>query len=312
MLADVGVAGEKAASIPIQVIGGSSARVPSQCLAIPVNPFLPNSGNENTLDTLGANGILGIGGYPWDCGTYCTSGIPSAAGYPYYVCPTAQACSPVNVQAADQAINPVAAVASSDNNGVLVTLPSVPATGAANGTITGSLTFGIGTQSDNTLASGATVYGLDQYGIIPQITYNGVQYTSSTNTNILDTGSNALSFLDATTLVSVGIVDCANATGFYCPPSTVPFTVTLSGANSTSGTITFSIMNADTLFASGNAAFNDLGGDGGTGPSIDTLDFGLPFFFGKSVYVGMMPGLFTGESVAPSAATSAAYGYYAF
>ena len=71
-------------------------------------------------------------------------------------------------------------------------------------------------------------------------------------------------------------------------------------------------MNADTLFASGNAAFNDLGGDGGTGPSNDALDFGLPFFFGKSVYVGMMPGLFAGESAAPSAATSATYGYYAF
>ena len=71
-------------------------------------------------------------------------------------------------------------------------------------------------------------------------------------------------------------------------------------------------MNADTLFASGNAAFNDLGGDGGTGPSNDSLDFGLPFFFGRSVYVGMMPGLFSGESAAPSAATSATYGYYAF
>ena len=312
MLADVGVAGEKAASIPIQIIGGSSAGVPSQCLAIPVNPSLPNGGNENSIETLGANGILGIGGYPWDCGTYCTSGAPSAAGYPYYVCPTGQACSPVNVQAADQAINPVAAVASSDNNGVLIKLPSVPATGAADGTITGSLTLGIGTQSDNALTGGATVYGLDQYGNIPQITYNGVQYTSPTNINVLDTGSNAFSFLDATTLASVGIVDCANAAGFYCPPSTVPFTVTFSGANSTSGTITFSIMNALTLFASGNAAFNDLGGDGGASPSNDALDFGLPFFFGKSVYVGMMPGLFTGESAAPSAATSAAYGYYAF
>jgi hypothetical protein len=216
------------------------------------------------------------------------------------------------VQTTAQVTNPVAAFSSSDNNGVLVTLPSVPATGAADGTIMGSLTFGIGTQSDNALASGATVYGLDQYGNIPQITYKGVQYTSPTNTNILDTGSNAFSFLDAATLASVGIVDCANATGFYCPASSVPFTVTFSGANSTSGAIAFSITNADTLFASGNAAFNDLGGAGGTGPANDNLDFGLPFFFGKSVYVGMMPGLFTGESAAPGAATSAAYGYYAF
>ena len=252
--------------------------------------------------------LLGRSGDPWDRGTYCTSGNLSVAGYPYYVCPTGQACSSVNVQTTDQPVNPVAAVASSDNNGVLVTLPSVPATGAANGTITGSLTFGIGTQSDNALPGGATVYGLDQYGNIPQVTYNGVRYTSPTNTNVLDTGSNAFLFLDATTLAPSGIIQCADAPGFYCPTSTVSFTVTLSGANSTSGTITFSIMNADTLFAGGNAAFNDLGGDGGTGPSNDSLDFGLPFFFGKSVYVGMMPGLFAGES----AATSAAYGYYAF
>jgi len=313
MLADVGITGEKASSIPIQIIGGTSAGVPSQCLATPVNPTLPNGGNDDTLEALGANGILGIGGYPWDCGSYCTSPSNlSAAGYPYYVCPTGQVCSPVNAQPADQATNPVAAFSSSDNNGVLVTLPSVPATGAVNGTITGSLIFGIETQSNNTVASSATVYGLDQYGNIPQITYKGVQYISPSNTIVLDTGSGAIDFLDATTLASVGIVDCVNATGFYCPASSVPFSVTLSGANSTSGTITFSIMNADTLFASGNAAFNDLGGAGGTNPSNDSLDFGLPFFFGRSVYVGMMPGLFSGESAAPSAATSATYGYYAF
>jgi hypothetical protein len=313
MLADVGITGEKASSIPIQIIGGTSAGVPSQCLATPVNPTLPNGGNDDTLEALGANGILGIGGYPWDCGSYCTSPSNlSAAGYPYYVCPTGQVCSPVNAQPADQATNPVAAFSSSDNNGVLVTLPSVPATGAVNGTITGSLIFGIETQSNNTLASSATVYGLDQYSNIPQITYKGVQYTSPSNTIVLDTGSEAINFLDATTLASVGIVDCTDAPGYYCPTGTVPFSVTLSGANSTSGTITFSIMNADTLFASGNAAFNDLGGDGGTGPSNDSLDFGLAFFFGRSVYVGMMPGLFSGESAAPSAATSATYGYYAF
>jgi hypothetical protein len=195
---------------------------------------------------------------------------------------------------------------------VLVTLPSVPATGAVNGTITGSLIFGIETQSNNALASSATVYGLDQYGNIPQITYKGVQYTSPSNTIVLDTGSEAINFLDATTLTSVGIVDCTDAPGYYCPTGTVPFSVTFSGANSTSGTITFSIMNADTLFASGNAAFNDLGGAGGTSPSNDSLDFGLPFFFGRTVYVGMMPGLFTGESSAPSAGTNATYGYYAF
>ncbi len=68
MLADVGIEGEKASSIPIQVIGGNSFDVPGACTAIPINPGLPNAGNDDTLDALGANGILGVGGYAWDCG----------------------------------------------------------------------------------------------------------------------------------------------------------------------------------------------------------------------------------------------------
>jgi len=314
MAADVELAGEKAPSVPIQVIGGTTLDVPGACIAVPITPGLPNGGNDDTVEALGANGILGIAGYPWDCGPDCGALVltpPGVTSDPYYICPSGQ-CEQVAVSTAQQATNPVAAFSSADNNGVLITLPSVPATGAADGTVSGSLIFGIGTQSDNALASSATVYGLDGFGNIPEATYNSVQYTSPNNTIILDTGSDAFYFLDATTLASVGIVDCTDNTGYYCPSKTVPFTVTLAGANSTSGTITFSIANADTVFGSGNAAFNDLGADGGTSPSTDDLDFGLPFFFGRSVYVGMMPGVWNTESPPPSAASSATNGYYAF
>ncbi|MGA2475512.1 MAG: DUF3443 family protein [Terriglobia bacterium] len=317
LVADVELAGEKASSVPIQVIGDNSFAVPSQCLATPVNPSLPNGGNEDTVATLGANGILGLGGfgYPLDCGSYCTSSSDlTQSGYPYYVCPAGQACSATTVPTQDQATNPVAAFSSADNNGVLVTLPSIPATGAANGTVSGSLIFGIGTQSDNALASSATVYALDEYGNIAAFTYNGISYTSPTNWSVLDTGSSYLAFLDANTLASVGIIECADAPGLYCPTSTIPFTVTALVAINPSGTgtMTFNIMNADTLFNTNNAAFNDLGGDSGTSPANDFFDFGLPFFFGRSVYIGMMPGVFTGESSAPSGAASATNGYYAF
>jgi len=317
LVADVELAGEKASSVPIQVIGDNSFAVPSQCLATPVNPSLPNGGNEDTVATLGANGILGLGGfgYPLDCGSYCTSSSDlTQSGYPYYVCPAGQACSATTVPTQDQATNPVAAFSSADNNGVLVTLPSIPATGAANGTVSGSLIFGIGTQSDNALASSATVYALDEYGNIAAFTYNGISYTSPTNWSVLDTGSSYLAFLDANTLASVGIIECADASGLYCPTSTIPFTVTALVAINPSGTgtMTFNIMNADTLFNTNNAAFNDLGGDSGTSPANDFFDFGLPFFFGRSVYIGMMPGVFTGESSAPSGAASATNGYYAF
>ena len=194
LVADVELAGEKASSVPIQVIGDNSFAVPSQCLATPVNPSLPNGGNEDTVATLGANGILGLGGfgYPLDCGSYCTSSSDlTQSGYPYYVCPAGQACSATTVPTQDQATNPVAAFSSADNNGVLVTLPSIPATGAANGTVSGSLIFGIGTQSDNALASSATVYALDEYGNIAAFTYNGISYTSPTNWSVLDTGSSS-------------------------------------------------------------------------------------------------------------------------
>jgi hypothetical protein len=277
-------------------------------------PVLSGYGNDDTVAMLGANGILGVAVYPWDCGSYCTdTSNLTASGYYYYVCPTGQACSATTWPVSGQATNPVAAFSSADNNGVLITLQSVPVSGAASGAVSGSLIFGIGTQTDNALVSSATVYGLDEYLNIPEITYNGVEYTSPSNQPIvLDTGSNGLYFLDATTLAPVGIIECADNPGWYCPTSTIPFSMTAYGANSTSGTITFSIVSADTLFATGNAAFNDLGGDGGTSPSSDEFDFGLPFFFGRSVYIGMTPGQFTGETPAPSAATSATNGYYAF
>ncbi len=60
-LADVEIGGEKAPSIAVQVIAGNTFAVPSStCLTSPVNPQLPNNGNEDTVATLGANGILGI------------------------------------------------------------------------------------------------------------------------------------------------------------------------------------------------------------------------------------------------------------
>ena len=155
---------------------------------------------------------------------------------------------------------------------------------------------------------------MDEYGNIPAVTYNGVQYSSPNNTIVLDTGSNLIYFLDASTLASAGIIECTDNAGFYCPASTIPFSMTALGGSGTSGTIAFNVMNADTLFATNNAAFNDIAGDGGTSAVTDDLDFGLPFFFGRTVYVGMMPGQYSNETSPPSTASTeiAPYGYYAF
>ena len=265
--ADIAMAGETASSVPIQLIDSSNPTtlpVPSACAS-------GGGTNENTVSALGANGILGIGIFQQDCGSACTSSSSSVPSL-YYLCPNS-VCQVTTVPLTFQLQNPVW-MFSQDNNGVLISLPSVPDTGAP--TVSGSLIFGIDTQSNNALGS-AQIYTTDAYGNF-QTTYNNIAYSQS----FIDSGSNALYFLDSTTL---GIQDCTNNPGFYCPASPVSYTVTNTGLNGTSGPVTINVANADALFQANNglnAAFNNLAGDSG-----GDFDFGLPFFFGRDVFVGI-------------------------
>lgn len=146
------------------------------------------------------------------------------------------------------------------------------------------MTFGIGTQTDNGVGA-ARAQAVDQFGNFTA-TFNGVAY----NASFIDSGSSFLSFLDSPTS---GLPLCANTTiaaGFYCPVSPVAFSPITSGPNPASAstlvssTITFSIANANTLINTANAALNDLGGPFG---SPVQFDFGLPIFFGRTLYFGI-------------------------
>jgi len=265
--------------VPIQIIAAApSFGVPSSCLAMPPSPGVTI--DRNTLDNLGGNGILGIGNFAQDCGGYCVT----TSANQYFACPGGE-CASADVPLQHQLWNPVAAFSSADTNGVLISLPPVPAGGAAS--VTGSLIFGIGTQSNNGIGS-AQVYEIDAYGYFPQVVYNGVTYASPYNGSFIDSGSDAIYFSDATSLAPAGIVECkGNLAGYYCPNSTIQFNVTAYGANNVSGAVQFSIANASSLFNSGFAAFNDVGGDSGAGFSTDYVDLGLPFFLGRPVFVGI-------------------------
>lgn len=301
LVADVAIAGEKAYSVPIQVIGDTVSSVPaSSCLSLGTGPSLA------TVAALGSNGILGIGTYIQDCGPDCAAG-QTFTPYPYYVCPQGT-CQTTPLPVAQQVANPVAFFAK-DNNGVEIVLPSIPAAGApslpytsADGTgmiSAGLLIFGVGTESNNGLGS-ATLYAADANGNFPTVGYNNTSHTSE---GFLDTGSNALYVLDAQTL---GIQDCFD-NPFYCPNSPLALSLSISGANGSAGTVTLDIANADTLFSTspGFAAFNNLGGPSGEGLSTDYFDLGVPFFFGRSVFVGI-----AGTTVPNNA--SAPDGYFAF
>jgi hypothetical protein len=255
--ADVPLGGEIGQNVPIQVMADPTltASAPSACQQAPA--FAQPS-------DLGANGILGIGVAPQDCGGQCVSNSPTGH---YYVCSGAT-CSVANQQLAQQVGNPVQYF-STDNNGVILEMPALGATGAASAS--GTLVFGIDTQSNNTLAgSGATVLATDSSGDFTA-TYNGVTFSDNA---YFDSGSNVLFFQDSTI--------ATNGLKYYVPSSTLARSVTITGGNAVNATIQFNVANANTLFASGNYAFNNLGSYLNA-----TFDMGMPFFYGRHVYYGI-------------------------
>jgi len=267
-MADVTISSETASNIPVNVDGDAAfTAIPASCSSGGVS--------DNNLASLGANGILGVGLFSEDCGPACVSGGAPPLGT-YFSCP-ASGCVPAFVSLAQQVQNPVAHFAT-DNNGVILELPAVGANGAA--TATGALVFGIGTQSNNGLGS-AVVLAANGNGDFTT-TFAGQNVTRS----FIDSGSNGIFFLDAST---TGIAACSknsSTPGFYCPSATQNLTATQKAVSPSTATsaVAFSIANANNLVNANPAstAFNNLGG-----PSAGIFDWGLPFFLGRNVFVAI-------------------------
>jgi hypothetical protein len=261
--ADMTIAGESARSLPVQVIGSSAfSVVPDDCSS--TGPA------ENTVEEFGANGIIGIGVFEQDCGSGCAGTADNGV---YYSC-SATACNPIAAPLNSQVLNPIP-LFPADNNGSIIELPSVASPGAA--TLTGSLIFGIDTESNNA-SSGKTVIDVDpDEGEFTTVFAGSSQPLTA---SFLDTGSNGLYFNDS------GIAACTDSdyTGFYCPASDQSFSATLEAASgATSTSVSFTVGNAATV---GEDDPDDLvlptlaGSYLGTTP---TFDWGLPFYFGRSV-----------------------------
>ena len=270
-MADVQLGGEAAAGLPIQLIGEKTYAMPTGCTGTAITDF----------QTLAANGILGVGLYLQDCGAACARPATSRSNPGvYYACtgPTS-GCSVASVPTVQQVPNPVAYFPV-DNNGVIIQLPSISESGAPS--VPGLLVFGIGTQANNGLGS-AAVLALDGSGFTATaFPVGGTAYTS-----ILDSGSNGLFFLDATT---TGLNMCTGGLkDFYCPTATTALSATMVTASGSGARVDFSVANASRLNA--NAfAFSNLAGamPGFPGdPTLPAFDWGLPFYFGRSVYTAI-------------------------
>lgn len=260
--ADVVLGGKIANNVPIQLMADTAFNTAaSSCSA----------GNDamTTPADMGGNGIIGIGILKEDCGAWCSS--HSGNGF-YFTC-VDSACTSLIGNKTDRAIqvkNPLT-LFTGDNNGFIVDLPAVSSSGTAS--ITGSLIFGIGTQANNKFNSGVFLQ--------PNATGNfstaiGVRTWSA---GFIDTGSNGIYF------DYPDLAPCGSNTHFYCPSSPLTLSATLTGLNLAPIGVSTMVGNALSMFSSPQkAALPGLAGPIGISQSFD---WGLPFFYGRRVFIAI-------------------------
>jgi hypothetical protein len=155
-----------------------------------------------------------------------------------------------------------------NNNGVLVSMPTVGTAGLTS--VSGTLYFGVNTQTNNTIST-ETIYKANSSGDF-STTYKNKTYTAS----FIDSGSNGYFFTDST-------LRACSGGDFYCPASTLTLSATNAASDgSASGTVTFNVVNLVQLDSTITAAQV-----GGTLDSTTYFDWGLPFFYGRRVFVVM-------------------------
>jgi hypothetical protein len=280
-VADVVLGKQTATVVPVQLIEDD----PNAAIQSTLDCNKAADGNILSSDTaLGSNGILGIGSTTLDCGVGCVAGTYTNSFVQYYSCPqgatSAAACTPAAVPANLQVFNPIAALPTRYNNGVVLKMPAVTHPGAA--TASGELIFGLDSAANNTVPASATKVFLgvdpntDSYLNVTTV-YGGKTFLSS----YLDTGTNGLFFTDST------LIRCNGAT-WYCPAKTINTTAQISdGDNAALNRVNtaFQIGNAEALFSTNNTAFNDA--TGATPASSASFAWGMPFFYGRNVYLSI-------------------------
>ncbi len=266
--ADVSLGGEPTVTVDVQISNHTLTSPSSTC-------------TPSSIQSSGINGILGVG-YPFS----------QDDGGDYYACPSSGctsgtgklSCSGTIINPASpcHVANPVFSFPS-DNNGVLLALKSISTNGAAS-PVYGVLTFGIGTQSDNSL-SGLTTYTVSSTNSCGSSnSYIDASFTggSTGSCGFLDSGSNGFFF--GTTTFPL----CGKNNTWYCPsPSPATISLTLTGGSGATGSFSLNVLSENTIVSSNNIAWNDLAGPYG---STTTFDAGLPFFFGRTVAVGYNTG----------------------
>ncbi len=280
--ATVFLAGEPGVSTPIQLIdsiyGGSDT----------CNTYAGGSGSNNVLDQspvgatgLGYNGILGVGLSTSDSSYYvgCTqTGAFASSG-----------CNSTDISTSLTTLvrNPVSLLPQ-DYNGEILILPSVGSAGASSAF--GYLVFGIGTQTNNIPSSSVTPFFADRSLLQTTAILNGV-----TNNAFIDSGTSYYRIPSGSSTASLTNCDNYNSSyaGFYCPLGNLssqvgivfPF---LGNITSVTNEISLTIGNPLMIFNQANRVYSDIALQTSlSGFSNRTVDLGLPFYLGRTIYHGI-------------------------
>jgi hypothetical protein len=173
---DLKIAGETASSLPIQIVDDSFASIPADCSS--KGPDIAARGPSS----FGGNGLIGLNVMRHDCQTSCQ--LPAASMY--YDC-AGSTCTGIAVPLAEQVPNPVIDFAT-DNNGMTLNFPAVAPGG--EGTVSGTMTFGVNTQSNNILPATAQQITTTVFGEVTA-SFNGLPMPG-----FIDSGSSAYFIVD--------------------------------------------------------------------------------------------------------------------
>ena len=301
-LADIQLGTEPfAKSVPIQLIESGYATPQSPCAP-------PEATLANTVNDTGWQAILGVSNMSpvEDCGVGCVSVADNGM---YFTCNSGGSCAPSTASLGQQVANPVALMPV-DNNGVVISFPSVTAGGMTS--LQGTLTFGIGTEANNTPPAGVNAIPINvTLGGMGIFINTELAYVGATPIfGFLDSGSSTMSLPGGisgapTACTEAGLTSCfcnssdtgypgatyiADENGSVTPQDDDGFDYDIHGTLGTAVPFTLTVGSMVTALESPNSVFSDVACSNGVGggSTFDGLtqftDLGLPFFYGKTVY----------------------------
>ena len=256
--ASVTLASEPAVTIPIQLMQGDFGPPPKGCEV-----------TSNTPDGFAAKGVLGVGPLAQDCGSDC---LTVNSKNMYYDCPSTGCVNTTAMPLAQQIGNPVAALPI-DNNGVSLTFSTL--SDGATTTATGYLVLGLGTSTNNA-SKPTNVFATNSSGAIMSTV------AGTSGTAWIDSMNQINAFYDKSLAL------CSNDPELYCPSSETQISATIMGTSgSPSVALTFPVGNGQTMMDSPQVTTDDFASPDFAGAQNSPIFWGLPFFFGRTVYVGI-------------------------